>query len=91
MASHSADAEALSLCPIIAVAYVSSCAVSRRPASWARSSSAARMSTLTMLAVSKAASPHTAPAPEPTSRTATDTFAPSGTATDAGAAARTAS
>ncbi|GHD37065.1 hypothetical protein GCM10010335_33860 [Streptomyces galbus] len=44
-----------------------------------------------MLAVSKAASPYTAPAPETTSRTATDTFAPSGTSTDPIAALRTAS
>ena len=42
---------------IIAVAYVFSCAVSCRPASCAWSSSAARMSTFTMLAVSNARVP----------------------------------
>lgn len=74
MRFHSAVAESLSLFWIIVVAYDFSAAVSVRPASCAWSSRAARMSTLTMLAVSKAASPYAALSPEVTSRTATDTF-----------------
>lgn len=54
MMSHSVDADALSLFVIISVAYVFSAAVRCRSASCAWSSSVARMSTLTMLAVSKA-------------------------------------
>jgi hypothetical protein len=54
----------LSLFSIIVVAYDFSVAVSCRPASCAWSSSVARMSTLTMLAVSKAALPYVALSPE---------------------------
>ncbi|MFD0510761.1 hypothetical protein ACFQ0Q_09450 [Streptomyces aureus] len=71
----------MSLFSIIAVAYTRSCGVSARPASCARSSSAARMSTLTMLAVSNADVPsYTAPSVAPSSAaTATETRAsPSG-------------
>lgn len=81
MIRHSADAEVLSLFSIIAVAYVFSCAVRCRSASCAWSSSVARMSTFTMLAVSKAESPYVALSPESVSRTATDSFAVSATVT----------
>ncbi len=81
IARHSSDAEALSLLSIIAVAYDFSVAVSSRPASCAWSSSAARMSTLTMLAVSKAPSPYEALSPDTMSSTATATSTPSGTST----------
>lgn len=56
MAFQRAVAAALSLSSIMTLAQRSSWAVSSRPSSSARSSRAARMSTLTMLAVAKARS-----------------------------------
>jgi hypothetical protein len=76
--SHSAEAESLSLCSIIAAAYARSRAVGVRRPSRARRSSAARMSTLTMLAVSNSPSPYAACAPESMSSPATETRTPSG-------------
>lgn len=88
---HSAVAAVLSLSRIMAAACVFSCAVSERPEPCAASSRAARMSTLTMLAVSYVSSPYTALSLLPVSSTATDSDAPDRATTGSTAAASTVS